>query len=532
MKSQPVVEEVHHRFSLPLKDEDELRAFIKVAWGVTIPDTQVCPHHTTPWRAFADAYFARSPVSVWVGSRGFGGKSMTLSVLGLTEGSTLKASVSILGGSGAQSERVHNHMKNLWHYENAPRHILRTDPSQFVTKLHWGNTIEALMASQTSVRGPHPQRLRMDEIDEMDMKILEAAQGQPMSGDTGIETQTVLSSTHQYANGTMTKILKRAKEMNWPVYEWCWRETSTPIDGWLKPEEVDRKRIEITREMWETEYDLQRPSVGALAIMPQAVERLFDERLGKFAGEVNEYIEIEPPMFKCSFCSWEMPVDIVLSTGSNPGAICTVCGHDIERVPYIHGADWARKQDWTIIPTFRADRLPLVCVAWERTGRLEWPAMVDKLDKRIERFGVGNSSACEDGTGIGDVISGYHRNRVEAIIMAGVERYQMLNRYIGEIESDHIRYPMIRWAYDEHAEAGQEDVFGSSESHHLPDSISAGSLALKAFRMKRVTRMAVAGASPVQGTPTPDALRPSSESARLAKNVSTGSRLAVGRSKR
>ena len=54
----------------------------------------------------------------------------------------------------------------------------------------WGNTITALTASQTSIRGAHPARLRLDEADEMRLPILEAAQGQTM--DQGaVRAQTV-----------------------------------------------------------------------------------------------------------------------------------------------------------------------------------------------------------------------------------------------------------------------------------------------------------------------------------------------------
>src|SRR3990172_11636587 len=94
-------------FELPLRTEAELKLFVQKAFGVSIPDVVVCEGHASPWRAFCDAYFARSPVSVWKASRAFGGKSFTLALLGLTEACTLKASINILGGSGEQSRRVH-----------------------------------------------------------------------------------------------------------------------------------------------------------------------------------------------------------------------------------------------------------------------------------------------------------------------------------------------------------------------------------------------------------------------------------------
>lgn len=270
---------VAHDFRLPITSESTLRDFVRLAWGVNIPDKQVCPHHTTPWRAFADAYFARYPVTVWHGSRGFAGKSFTLAALGLTEAVALKADVNILGGSGAQSKRVLEHETNLWHYKNAPRNLLSADASS-ITRLTTGAKIEALMASQASVRGPHPQRLLLDEIDEMELSILEAAQGQPMSKN-GIPAQTVMSSTRQYRNGTMQTILERAKEKGWKVYEWCYRETMEP-HGWLTQAEIDGKRSEVTDKMWETEYENQEPSSESRIFDNVQIRTITDEEIEQF----------------------------------------------------------------------------------------------------------------------------------------------------------------------------------------------------------------------------------------------------------
>ena len=427
-----------HDFHLPITTEATLKEFVRVAFGVVIPDTQVCKHHTTPFRAFADAYFARHPVSVWFASRGFGGKSFLLSLLGTVEAATLGASESILGGSGAQSQRVNQYIADFWNYKNAPKSLLLSDPSKREVKLSNGARIEALMASQASVRGPHPQRLRADEIDEMDIAILDAAMGQPMTKD-GIPAQTVLSSTRQYINGTMQDILKRATEKSWGVYEWCYRENLEP-HGWLSAAEVERKRNEITDAMWQTEYENQEPNPSSRAIQPDAIDKLFDKSLGVFEGQANEYIEIEPPV----------------SSGT-----------------YAHGADWARKNDWTIIPTFRCDVRPVRCVAWERTGRVDWHVMVDKLDKRMDRYG---GSAAHDGTGLGDVVKDIVKHPAKAFIMAGRARADLLSEYITACEKGDVVYPFIRWAYDEHRFASQEDVFSSGEKHHLPDTISAGAL--------------------------------------------------------
>ena len=88
----------------------------------------------------------------------------------------------------------------------------------------------------------------------MPLPVLDAAQGQPMDR-AGVQAQTVISSTHQHPDGTMTAVLQRAADRGWPVYQWCYRETLEP-HGWLTEDQVTRKRLELPRTMWETEYEL------------------------------------------------------------------------------------------------------------------------------------------------------------------------------------------------------------------------------------------------------------------------------------
>ncbi len=427
-----------HNFHIPITNEEALKDFIRLSWGVSIPDKQICQNHSTPWRAFCDAYFARSAVSVWHGSRGFAGKSFLLATLGLTEAVTLGADVNVLGGSGEQSRRVLDHMRNRWAFSGAPAAMLIGE-ARTETRLTNGATIEALMASQASVRGPHEPRLRLDEIDEMDLSILDAAMGQPME-QNGIKAQTVMSSTRQYADGTMTEVLRRAAQRGWPVFEWCWIESLYP-HGWLSQAAVDQKRQEVTSAMWETEYDLQEPSPESRAIQPQAVEELFDKTLGEFDGNAHEYIEIEPP---------------------------------VEGVDYATGADWARSNDWTIIITLRTDTRPQRVVAWERTGRMDWPVMITRYTDRRKRY---PGSGLHDATGIGDVVQSYVGE--SGMILVGQARADLLTEYIAAIERREITYPLIHWVYSEHKYASREDVYAGGSVHHLPDSICAGALAWK-----------------------------------------------------
>lgn len=430
-----------HRFELPIRDEATLREFIAAAFGITIPDRQVCPHHSTPWRAFADAYFARSPVAIWKASRGFGGKSFLLSLLGLTEALTLGADTNVLGGSGEQSERVLEHMTTLMTRPNAPRHALAGEV-EGETRLANGSQVRSLMASSRSVRGPHPQRLRIDEADECDLAIVDAALGQPMGRDD-LRANTVLSSTHHYADGTMTELLRRGAERDWQVHEWCLEETRERNGGWLREEQIEATRATVSEATWNAEILLQEPSPENRAIVTEKVRAMFDRGLGVFPGvEGKRYAFV----------------------AAVPGA------------KYVTAADWGRDVHWSVFTTWRTDVRPMELVCFQRRGREPYPVMVAAYD---EQCGLYNSRDCYDGTGIGKVIRDLSRRRAAVACDFGdsVWRANMLESYVAAIEGGRLRAPFVAYMESEHRLAQRKDVFSSYGSGHLPDSIASGALA-------------------------------------------------------
>lgn len=489
------------------KTDDELWEAVRFYFGVEIPRIQICPNHVAPFTAFADAFFARSAVAVWKASRGFGGKSLVLSLLSLSEAVFLGAKVNLLGGSGEQSERVLNYMNGeempqaFWGAPNAPRQLIiggeEAGMLKRMTKLTNGGYMKALMASSKSVRGPHPQRLRLDEVDEMEINIFDSALGQPMKR-FGIDDQVVASSTHHYANGTMTEILKRAKDKGWASFEWCYRENLVSNGGWLEDDAVARKKSVVSTFMWDTEYENQEPNPTGRAIDPFKIPVLFDESLGIFEGDEHEYIEIEPPYMGgdpepfCHRC--KHPYDIE-DTRTEFCEQCTVPRRVTKRGIYATGTDWAKKKDWTVINTLRLDVFPAKCVAWERTGRLDWPAMVEKHERRVRRYRGGSM---HDATGIGNVLEDYLTVASEGVIMVGYARHELISHYIAACEHGKIVYPKIKWAYDGHRLASVEDVYRSGDKYHLPDDIAAGALAWKAGGLGMVGEIYVPGVEPTK----------------------------------
>lgn len=446
------VMDVPHQFAIGRwpQNDDELWSFVRAVWGTTIPRTRVCPNHCSPFEAFADAYFARYPITVWKASRGFGGKTHTLGMLGQTEACALSAQVSILGGSSAQSRRVYEAGEGAWQSPHAPAHLLSKPPTQHRTDFKSQAWIETLMASQRSVRGTHPQRLRMDEIDEMDLEILTASLGTVMEGrrgaQMGVETQIVMSSTHQYPDKTMSAILERAEAKGWPVYEWCYKECSNPIDGWLTQKEIQTKKDYIPDAMWDAEYDLQEPSFEGRAIDTDAVHYAFSEAL----GTTDE-------------TTWTDPT------------------YAPDHALHVTGIDWAKERDLTVITTFDACEPdePWRCVAWSSFNRVPWPVQVARAENRYRRY---RGYLAHDATGIGNVLADYidpdlrrrNRMRMADVVLSGGIRATLFTDYISALEDGMIVYPRIEQAYKEHLYVTMNDLFGSG---HPPDSIVAGAVA-------------------------------------------------------
>lgn len=418
--------------------------------GVTIPRTSVCQHHASPFEAFAHAYFARARLAVWKASRGFGGKTFMLAALALTELLTLNAEVSLLGGSGEQSRRVLSYLsgqggdQQFTEAAYFPEEKLEGPPTKRRIQTITGGVIRALKASQQSVRGPHPQRLRLDEVDEMKQTILDAALGQPMSSNN-IEAQTVLSSTHQNPDGTMTEAMKRARRQGYPIFEWCFQETKKP-HGWLDPEEIEDKRRAVPEAMWKREFVGQEPEPTDRLIDTEAIEKTFNPELGTDAGDPQSPIYLHDPIVNGTF---------------------------------YHGTDWGKSEDWTIIHTLMDDPGDdvLVLAAWERMGRVPWPAMIESFEQQIRRY---SGPSFHDATGLQQMLDDSMEVESEPWDFSRKKQtWEILSSYIKAIESGELRYPRIEFMYQEHKYLTYEQVYGSD---HLPDSVAAGALAYHAYR--------------------------------------------------
>jgi hypothetical protein len=470
---------------------EELAEALYDLLGLRIPNQAVCSGHSSPWDAFCNAFFAETPWAVWKAARGLGGKSFMLAVLAWMESVTLRASVSVLGGSGEQSARVHEYLRQFWMRPQAPYEALSGDPSSHKTRLIWGNVVEAQLASPRSVRGAHPQRLRIDEADEVDWKILEAARGQAMDKD-GLASHIAYSSTHQYADGTMTRLMAEAREKGMPIFEWCWRETMAPPFGWLTERAKERYRQTVSTELWRVEVELGEPSPEGRAIVPALVEEMFS--LGCAAGVryYGEAKELREPL-------------VIAERESYRDAE----GEYFEFEPPVAGAAYATGADWgkiheTVIWTWRVDVTPMRLVAYEHMQRRPMPHMIERLMTRMRRY---PGEGCHDSTGVGTYHHDSFTEPVEDYTMVGKKRNDLFSAYITAIESGECRAPRILSAYHAHKFCRNKDLYSGeqAEAHgegkgHPPDPLVAGALGYSAGLSARNPLALTGGASAQPGT--------------------------------
>ena len=127
-----------------------------------------------------------------------------------------KHSTRILGGSLAQSKQVYNAVKLF--QDRGPELFESTaaERMRYVT----GSDVEILAASSKSVRGPHVPTLVLDEVDEIDNELREAAMGMSMSLG-GVRGSVSMTSTWHRVGGPMGSLVEMAESGAFPMWRFC-----------------------------------------------------------------------------------------------------------------------------------------------------------------------------------------------------------------------------------------------------------------------------------------------------------------------
>lgn len=201
----------------PSRKDRALQA-IASAWGVRLPSAAVCRGHHAPLDFLRSQFVDRPPVVAALGARG-SGKSFG-SALACHFDSLVYpgCGTRILGGSLAQSTQIYEALEKFDEARPAARPWRSFARERAVYRN--GSKVSILACSPKSVRGPHVQTLRLDEVDEIEPDLRDAALGMCMKLK-GLSGSTVLTSTWHKLGGPMGEIVEQGRAGEFPLFTFC-----------------------------------------------------------------------------------------------------------------------------------------------------------------------------------------------------------------------------------------------------------------------------------------------------------------------
>ncbi len=204
---------------------EELNDVLQYGLGIVIPSHVMVEGHSSPFDALSEVFFETLPNQFWWANR-TGGKSFNLGLLAWLEGQFKnRCSARILGAVFEQSEKSYKALKDVIEENPVLKPSIQYGPTMRRTKWRNKSDVEVLTASVKQVRGPHPQKLRLDEIEEFDPVIFEASLSQTRTA-YDVKASTLMASTHHKISGIVDYVLidliekrKVVKLSKWGVFE-------------------------------------------------------------------------------------------------------------------------------------------------------------------------------------------------------------------------------------------------------------------------------------------------------------------------
>lgn len=224
------------RFTHPPKNNDELHEFIRIALGFDIPRKVVTPGHSAPFDFVADLFFERTKTALGFANR-TGGKTCDIAILNFLD-MLFKpgCEISNAGATRDQAKKCFNYflafMDKKWFKDFCDKYRFVTGKPFIVKQIQEETTFDTkatqqiITATEKGVRGPHPHKSRMDEVDEIDWDILQTGLSMSRSDPKNIRErlpilgQNALTSTRQKARGSMQRLLDEAPQRGIDVYQW------------------------------------------------------------------------------------------------------------------------------------------------------------------------------------------------------------------------------------------------------------------------------------------------------------------------
>lgn len=407
--------------------------------------------------------------------------SVLLGLLALCEQVCMDARVLVVGASETQSKVVFNYVSvrqtkfpdMFWRSPNAPVALMNAkDELQLSSVIVTGGEILCSPASETSVLGQRPSRLRLDEADKIKKDLVEGAI--PCCHPDKyrkIKNQIILSSTHYSVDGTLTEYIERANQANKeagevviPVYQFCYKDVLEENEGYITPELLRDMKLSVDKHTWLRQFENGEPAVEGALFSEEDLEILFDDSLGTFDSDPKAHYE-------------EHIVD------EEKYQIYDAKKKPIYSQSYV-GCDFGDKIDWTIVSKFKCDEddaHPDVMTHWVKSGRCGLTTSVVRYNKILS---LEHSVAAHDATGGTGFVSEQLTEYSEPVIFNSNWKREALTQFISAVEQHRLRLPRIPTLEKCLRYITYDECFGSK---HLPDEMA--SLILAWWARRRILKI-------------------------------------------
>ena len=252
----------------------ELAIYSIIVLDTRLTHPAICKCHCSQLDFIWDGYAELEDFMLLQAVRG-GGKTLIDAALSFIQALFKKnCGISVLGGSLEQSTRCVKYLNQFWDISEIDNKLLvKGQVSGRGFELENKSWVSALAASTKSTRGPHPSKLFVDEVDELEKKVYDAALGQPKAKDN-IKDTVIATSTLHNPFGLFSEIIDNREEKGAKLYQYCIEEVREPY-GFYSDEEIKRRKRQISKAMWDCEYLLKRPKIGDTIFDFESVDKSY-----------------------------------------------------------------------------------------------------------------------------------------------------------------------------------------------------------------------------------------------------------------
>ncbi len=278
---------LNHYLKKGFEDDEDLLFYIKEFLGFEYPIETFCSHHQSPAKILTDIYFEKTLYTlIWANRTG--GKTRLVSILNHLD-ALFKGPIEIVNAGAALDQAAKGYQYFLESFKHPLLKQYLPDPIQSRSTLTNGSEVKIITGSFKGFNGPHPAKVRIDEVELMEWPVLE--EGLNMSKSNGkVLAQDVLSSTRKFSHGTVQRLIDEQKERQlkissycvWDIVEQCDRKCqddkkygNCPIyhlcggkahggKGWYPISDLIKKGLNLTKNTFEAQWENKRPSDAPL----------------------------------------------------------------------------------------------------------------------------------------------------------------------------------------------------------------------------------------------------------------------------